>query len=421
MTCRFYFLWRKIVTFRSWFCYISVISWGWKVSEEKMAFLKYVSPCHFGLESVLAGELKRMDADNVVAHNGKVTFSGGPEILARANICLRTAERVLIELASFRATSFEDLFQGVSKIPLEDFVGSKDAFPVKGWALNSKLMSVPDCQSIVKKAAVERLKKHYGIEWFPETGPVHQLQFSILNDEVSIMLDTSGAGLHKRGYRVNSNDAPIKETLAAGIIDLARVRSDTHFYDPFCGSGTLVIEAATKALNIPPCLKRKFAAQNFGFIDEAVWREERERGIEGIRHDASFFAYGSDIDPEAVELTKANAKKAGVFSKVLITQKDVRDFALKTPGGVICCNPPYGERMLEIEEANNLYRIMGKVFGKLETAAEYIISPAENFESLFGRKAIKRRKLYNGMLKCQLYMYFEPSNRPARIRPPAAK
>lgn len=373
-----------------------------------MSFYKYVAPCLFGLESVLSGELKRLGADNVVAHNGKVTFSGGPEILARANICLRTAERVLIELGTFQADSFERLFDETVKIPFEAFIGSKDAFPVKGWALSSKLMSVPDCQSIIKKAAVERMKSHYHLNWFPETGPVHQLQFSILNDEVTIMLDTSGVGLHKRGYREKSNAAPIKETLAAGIADLARVRGDTHFYDPFCGSGTLLIEAATKALNIPPCLKRKFAAQNFGFIGEEVWRQERERGIAGIRRDTHFFAYGSDIDPAAVELTKHNAQKAGVFSKLLVTQKDVGSFALKTPSAVVACNPPYGERMMEIESANRLYTKMGKIFSGIENASFYIITPSEQFETLYGRKATKRRKLYNGMIKCQLYMYFNP-------------
>jgi putative N6-adenine-specific DNA methylase len=368
--------------------------------------LKYVSPCHFGLESVLAGELRRMGAQDVAAYNGKVTFRGGYDILARANIGLRTAERVLIELGSFRALSFEDLFQGVSKIPLENYIGSKDAFPVKGWALNSKLMSVPDCQSIVKKAAVERMKRHYRMDWFPETGPVHQLQFSILNDEVSVMLDTSGAGLHKRGYRLKSNAAPIKETLAAGILDLARIRQDTVFYDPFCGSGTFLIEAATKALNIPPCLKRRFAAQGFGFIGEDVWREERARGISMIRKDAAFFAYGSDIDPEAVELSKENAKRAGVFSKLLVTQRDIRDFEMKSPKGIIACNPPYGERMLEIEQANQIYRTMGKAFSGLEDANIYVITPSEEFEKLYGKRAVKRRKLYNGMLKCQLYMYY---------------
>ncbi len=374
--------------------------------------LNYVCPCHFGLESVLAGELKRLGAGNVMAHNGKVTFSGGFDIMARANICLRTAERVLIELGCFPAKTFEDLFQGVSKIPLEDFIGSKDAFPVKGWALNSKLMSVPDCQAIVKKAAVERLKKHYRMDWFPETGPVHQLQFSILNDEATIMLDTSGPGLHKRGYRANSNAAPIKETLAAGIIDLARVRPGTVFYDPLCGSGTLVIEAATKALNIPPCLKRKFSAQNFGLFDESVWQEERARGIAGIRKDADFFGYGSDIDPEAVALTKENAKKAGIFSKLLIFQKDVRDFELKSPSGIVVCNPPYGERLMDVEAANSLYRVMGRVFSKIDNASFYIISPSDKFESFYGKTASKRRKLYNGMIKCQLYMYYSLPNKP---------
>ena len=375
-----------------------------------MNFLKYVAPCHFGLESVLAGELKRMGADNVVSHNGKVTFSGDYNIMARANINLRTAERVLIELGSFKALSFEELFQGVLKLPLENYVGSKDAFPVKGWSLNSKLFSVSDCQSIIKKACVERLKKHYKIEWFVETGPIHQLQFSIHNDEVTIMLDTSGAGLHKRGYRINANSAPIKETLAAGIIDLARVRNNTAFYDPFCGSGTFLIEAATKALNIPPCLKRKFSAQGFGMFDESIWSQERARGIDLINRDADFFGYGSDIDMESVDLAKENAKKAGVFSKLLITQKDAKDFSINAPYGVVCTNPPYGERMMDAEAVNRLYTDMGNCFNKVDNGSFYIISPSEKFETLFGKTASKRRKLYNGMIKCQLYMYYNAPN-----------
>lgn len=372
----------------------------------ELNFLKYVSPCHFGLESVLAGELKRMGADNVVAHNGKVTFSGDYSIMARANINLRTAERVLIELTSFKAASFEELFQGASRISLEDYIGSKDAFPVKGWSLNSKLHSVPDCQSIIKKALVERMKKHYKIDWFVETGAVHQIQFSIHNDDVTIMLDTSGPGLHKRGYRVNANAAPIKETLAAGIIDLARVRTKAEFYDPFCGSGTFIIEAATKALNIPPCLKRKFAAQNYPMFEDKIWSDERTRGIELIKRDADFFAYGSDIDEDAVDLTKENCKKAGVFSKSLILQKDIADFSVKNEDGIVCCNPPYGERMLELEQAEAIYRQMGQVFSKIPRTSFYIISPSDKFESIYGIPAVKRRKLYNGMIKCQLYMYY---------------
>lgn len=366
----------------------------------------FVAPCHFGLESVLAGELKRMGADNVTAHNGKVTFSGDATIMARANINLRTAERVLIELATFKASSFEELFQGTSTIPIEELIGAKDAFPVKGWALNSKLHSVPDCQSIVKKALVERMKRHYKIDWFVETGALHQIQFSIHNDIATIMLDTSGPGLHKRGYRVNANAAPIKETLAAGIIDLVRVRTSETFYDPFCGSGTFIIEAATKVLNIPPCLKRKFAAQDFPMFSEKIWSDERARGIDLIKRDVSFLAYGSDIDYEAVELTKQNCKKAGIFAKTLITERDIADFSVKSEKGIVCCNPPYGERLLEIEEAEDIYRTMGRVFSKIKDHSYNIISPSEKFENIYGVKANKRRKLYNGMIKCQLFMYY---------------
>lgn len=372
-----------------------------------MEKLNYIAPCHFGLESVLAGELKRMGADEVTSYNGKVAFSGDVFMAARANINLRTAERVLILLGSFKAVTFEQLFQGVLKIPLEDYIGSRDSFPVKGWSLNSKLFSVSDCQSIVKKAAVERMKSHYHIDWFLETGPLHQLQFSIMNDEVSIMLDTSGVGLHKRGYRQNANEAPIKETLAAGILDLARIRSESVFYDPMCGSGTFMIEAATKALNIPPCIKRKFSGQGFGFIPAEVWSQERARGLDLIRRDAGFFGYGSDIDYNSVELTKENAKTAGVFSKLLITQKDAREFTVKEGGGILCTNPPYGERMLEKKEADTLLRELGAQFSTYDNTSVYIISPSEQFETIYGKKAQKRRKLYNGMLQCQLYMYFD--------------
>lgn len=371
-----------------------------------MKEFKYVAPCLMGLESVVAGELKRMGANNVESHNGKVTFNGDTNILARANICLRTAERVLIELASFKATNWDQLFDGASKIEIEHLIASKDAFPIKGHSLNSKLTSVPTCQSIIKKALVKRMQKHYGLEFLPESGAMHQIQFALHNDMVTIMLDTSGQGLHKRGYRVNSNSAPIKETLAAGIIDLAHVRNNVTFYDPFCGSGTFIIESAMKAMNIPPCLKRTFAAQNFGFIDEKVWSDERTRGLDLIKRDANYMGYGSDLDHNAVELTKANAKKAGVFSKIMVTQRDICDFSYKSEKGTICTNPPYGERMLEEEEANAIYAEMGDQFAGLDGASVYVISPSDKFEALYGEKARKRRKLYNGMIKCQLYMYF---------------
>ncbi len=374
-----------------------------------MAIYRMSAPCHFGLESVLSGELKALGAQDVKAEDGKVYFSGDEHLLVRANLCLRTAERVLIELACFEATSFEDLFQGVSRIPLEDFIGSKDAFPVKGWSLKSKLASVPDCQKIIKKAAVERLKKVYHVEWFSETGPVHQLQFSIMNDKVNIMLDTSGVGLHKRGYRPSANEAPIKETLAAGIIDLAGIYGGCNatVFDPMCGSGTFLIESALKALQIPPGINRRFAAQAWGLFDNEVWTEERGNGIAKVRKDCLFRGVGSDIDPNAVFITKENAKKAGVLSRLSVSTGDVKEFILPETAGrkIILCNPPYGERLMELKEAEQIYKTMGQTFKKFPDCDIAIISPHEQFEALYGKKADKRRKLYNGMIKCQLYIY----------------
>ncbi len=367
--------------------------------------LRLCCPCHFGLESVLKYEITKIGGTDLTVSDGKITFSGDENVLARANLCLSTAERVLIELIEFRAQSFEELFQGVRAAELERFIGIDDAFPVKGYSLNSALHSVPDCQSIVKKAAVERLKSKYGVSWFSESGATVQIKFSILKDVVSIYLDTSGVGLHKRGYRRNSNAAPIKETLAAGIIDLARVRPDSIVCDPFCGSGTLLIEAAMKALRIPVGINRRFAAEKWGCIDPKVWQEERGRAIDGVDRSAKFQAIGFDIDDAAVALTLDNAHKAGIKSRVKVEQADISRF-VQPEDSIVICNPPYGERLLELREAEEIYRKMGRVLGKGGSRQSYIISPHEQFEQFFGEKAKKRRKLYNGMIKCQLYMYY---------------
>ena len=367
--------------------------------------IRMCCPCHFGLESVLKYEIAKIGGADIRVNDGKISFSGDENILARANICLSTAERVMIELAEFKATTFEELFQGVKSIELERYINPKDAFPVKGYSLNSALHSVPDCQSIIKKASVERLKEKYGISWFEETGATVQIKFSILKDVVTIYLDTSGTGLHKRGYRRNSNAAPIKETLAAGIIDLARVRPDSVVCDPFCGSGTLLIEAGLKALNIAPCINRRFSAEKWGSIPAEVWREERKRAIDNVNRNAKFEGIGFDIDDSAVALTLDNAHKAGIKSRMKIEQADISSFR-QPENSIVICNPPYGERLLEIREAENIYRHMGRVFGKGSGQSSYIISPHEEFESFFGKNAKKRRKLYNGMIKCQLYMYF---------------
>jgi len=366
---------------------------------------KISCPCHFGLESVLSGEMKRLGFENVQSENGKVSFFGNFNDVARANINLRTAERVLIELACFDAFSFEDLFQGTINVNWEDFIAKDEAFPVKGWALNSKLHSVPDCQSIIKKAVVKRLEKVYGISYFEETGAKHQIQFSILKDKVCLYLDTSGEGLHKRGYRKNSNAAPIKETLAAGILDIARVKHYTQLYDPMCGSGTFLVEAFLRATNTAPGLRRNFAAEKWAGFTAQAWQNARGEAIEKINRSVEFRAFGSDIDENAVKLALENSKKASGGSLVSVSHADVKDFALPEKG-VVICNPPYGERLSDIKTAEELYKTMGKVLVPKENVSYYIISPHENFEELFGRKAIKKRKLYNGMIKCNLYQYF---------------
>ena len=367
--------------------------------------IRFCCPCHFGLESVLKFELSRLGVSDISVSDGKINFTGDEAVIAAANFRLATAERVLIELGSFEAKTFEQLFQGVKAIPLERYIGKLDAFPVKGHCLDSKLHSVPDCQKIIKKAAVDRLGAKYGIVRFEETGSLHQLQFVIRKDTCTLWLDTTGAGLHKRGYRRNSNDAPIKETLAAGIIDLARVRKDTQLVDPMCGSGTFLIEGAYKAANIAPGLMRHFTAESWDIVPRPVWKQEKEKALSEVIRDGSFTASGFDIDPEAVSLTVENAKKAGVIAQVSAEKRDISRFEHRD-GTVTVCNPPYGERMLELREAETLYKKMGEVLHPSKDRPCLIITPHEEFEKFFGRKADKKRKLYNGMIKCDLYMYF---------------
>lgn len=372
-----------------------------------MSKIKIACPCIFGLESVLSAEIKKLGVQNIEVTDGKVTFVGDLADVAKANIWLRTAERVLIVLGSFRAETFEELFQGVMSLDFENYIRKEDAFPVKGWALNSKLHSIPDCQSIVKKAIVKRLETKYGLSWFEETGSKVQVQFSIMKDIATVLLDTSGAGLHKRGYRENANIAPIKETLAAGIVDLARIHGDSLVYDPFCGSGTLLIESALYALNIAPGINRRFAAESWGVFGNNSFKTVRQEALEMIDRKAEFKGYGYDIDPAAVALTQENARKAGVANRFQISCQDISDFHTDEPRATILTNPPYGERMLEVKDAQKLYKTMGEVFERRKFLSYYIISPDEQFEDMFGSGADRRRKLYNGMIKCQLFMYFK--------------
>jgi len=372
-----------------------------------MSEINLVAPCLFGVESIAADEFRRMGFEDIVTENGRVLLSGSENMLARANICSRFAERILINVGEFSAVTFTELFDGVKSLPWEDYIGKDDAFPVNGWSINSQLFSIPDCQSIIKKAIVERLKQKYKINIFAETGSEYKIRFSIHKNKVTMMIDTSGEGLHKRGYRRNSNDAPLKETLAAAMCDLARIYPDTKIYDPFCGSGTILIESALMATKTAPGLRRYFAAERFGFLDPQIWRDERTRAQDLILKNIDFKAQGFDIDKNAVELTLANAKKAGVEKYVKASIGDVKDFSAPKERCITVTNPPYGERLLDVKAAEELYTVMGKRFEQGDGRKYYVISPHDEFEHHFGRNADKRRKLYNGMIKCQLFMYFK--------------
>ena len=365
-----------------------------------------VATCGFGLESILSFELRRLGVENIQVQDGRILFDATPLQVAQANVCLRTAERVLIIAATYPARTFDELFDGAKAVPWGEFIGRKDAFPVKGYTMNSALTSVPACQSVLKKALVERLKRDYGTVFLPENSRTTvRVRFSIIKDVCTVMIDTSGDGLHKRGYRPLLNEAPIKETIAAGICDLARVFPESRVCDPFCGSGTLVIEAAMRAKNIAPGLNRRFAAEQYGFIGERIFAEAKEAARAAIRTDAEFFGRGMDIDPAAAELAAQNAKRAGVGD---ITRFSTADACKLRPAEneIILANPPYGERLSNDADVQALYTAFGRNLKDQKYKGLYVITSYPEFESSFGKKADKRRKLYNGMLTCQLYMYF---------------
>ena len=375
-----------------------------------MENLQFAVPCLFGLEGLAGDELRRLNMENVQVENGRVLFQGGTDALARANLWLRTGERVLLVLAQFRATTFEELFQGVYQANLEQFIPKDGAFPVKGHCLNSQLMSVPDCQAIVKKAASRRMGEAYGISWLPETGAKYQLQFSIMQDNVVLYLDTTGPGLHKRGYRAVGNEAPLRETLAAAMVILTRYRGREFFWDPFCGSGTIPIEAALIAKNRAPGLHRRFAAEVFPWVESSVWENARQEAKDKeFRGD--YRILGSDNDPKCVSLSMANARKAGVADCVKFADGDATKMSLPTDSGIIVCNPPYGQRMLEQQSAQRLYGALGRHLKFADGWKKFIITSEPEFEHYFGRRADKKRKLYNGMIKCDYYMYTESGRR----------
>ena len=378
-----------------------------------MTKLELAVPTLFGLEGIAADELRRLDLSNVRAENGRVFCDATPSDIPRVNLNLRTGERVLLVLGRFYAADFDSLFEHVRALPLEQLIPRDGAFPVKGHCLNSALHSVPACQSIVKKAAAARLGQAYGLETLPETGALYQLQFSILKDEVTIMLDTSGSGLHKRGYRAIGVAAPLRETLAAAMVLLSRYRGRDPFCDPFCGSGTIAIEAALIAKNRAPGLNRTFSAQKWGFIPQKAWLDAAGEAMDK-EFDGVYDIWGGDIDPRAVALARDNAVKADVEDLVRFEVADARKFARTAEYGRVVTNPPYGERLMEKQEAEDLYRDFGQAVRALPSGWRVsVLSSHTEFERTFGRTADKRRKLYNGMIKCDLFQY---QNRPKRER-----
>ena len=367
---------------------------------------KLCVPCLLGLEGPISDELKRLDMDNVISENGRVYFDGNDRDLLKANINLRIGERVLIEIGRFEAKTFDSLFEGVKKLNWADYIPKDGAFPVKGYSLNSALFSVSDCQKIIKKAVVEKLKLSYHTDWFEETGPLYQIQFSIMKDIVSVCIDTSGDGLHKRGYRPAHNVAPLKETMAAAMVKLSRYRGREDFIDPFCGSGTIPIEAALIARNIAPGINRSFKCESWYSIPKSLGIELREEA-RSKQYDGDYHITGSDIDPSAIKIAKENAQRAGVSDIINFEVADATKFDRKSENGIIITNPPYGERIMEKQEAETLYREFGKAYLNSENWKLYLLSSHTEFERTFGKCADKKRKLYNGMIKCDLFMYFK--------------
>ena len=367
--------------------------------------LTFAIPCLFGLEGLVGDEVRRLGLEEVQVENGRVLCRGTMADLPRLNVNLRCGERVLVLLASFPARSFEALYQGTAAVPWEEFIPREGRFPVKGHALDSQLHSVPDCQRIVNKAAAERLGRVYGLQRLPETGEKYQIQFAILRDQCSLYLDTTGPGLHKRGYRAVGVEAPLRETLAAAMVLLSRYRGRDPFRDPFCGSGTIAIEAALIAKNRAPGLDRSFDAQRWACVDSRLWLDAAGEAMDR-EFDGQYDIWGGDIDPKAVRIARENAVKAGVEDLVRFETADAARLRCQGEYGQIVTNPPYGERMLEKQEAEALYAAFGQVYRSIPPKWRVLVLTSHpEFERFFGRKADKKRKLYNGMMKCELYQF----------------
>lgn len=369
--------------------------------------LNLIATTTFGLEAVVKREALKLGFKNIKASDGKVEFEGDEASIPKANIWFRCADRILLKLGEFEALSFEELFEKTKALPWEEWITKEGKFTVTGKSIKSQLFSVPDCQAIVKKAVVEKMKQKYSdIEWFEETGEEYTIQVALLKDIATITIDTSGSGLHKRGYRETAVEAPLKETLSAAMIELSYWKKERILLDPFCGSGTIAIEAALIAKNIAPGLKREFASEQWPRIGKKLWEDEKKVAYNSINSEFIPKIYASDIDDRAVEIAKINAKKAGVSDCIEFSVMDFEDINITERYGIVICNPPYGERIGNFRDVQNISKKLGIMFRSQPTWSVYVITSDENFEKIYGSKADNKRKLFNGRIKTDYYQYY---------------
>ncbi|ARJ40234.1 class I SAM-dependent RNA methyltransferase [Sporosarcina sp. P21c] len=371
-----------------------------------MSEYNLVATAAMGLESIVASEIKDLGYD-CQTENGKVYFTGDEEAIARTNMWLRVGDRVRIIVGEFKAFTFDELFERTKALPWEEFLPVDAAFPVSGKSVKSKLFSVPDCQAIVKKAIVERLNSAYKRTGFlSESGPLFKLEVSILKDQVTLTIDSSGQGLHKRGYRMAQGDAPLKETMAAALVKLSKWSPNRPFVDPFCGSGTIAIEAAMIGQNLAPGYNRSFLSEEWPWMKADVWDRVREEVEDVAKYDLALDIRGFDVDHNIVSVAQRNAMEAGFTDLISFEQRDVRDLILEGQNGVLIANPPYGERLGEVEEAEDIAGVLGEIMKQYPSWSVYILSSLENYETMYGKRATKKRKLFNGFIRTDLYQFW---------------
>ncbi len=374
--------------------------------------IELVATATFGLEAVVKRELQSLGYTDITVSDGKVAFFADEKAIPRANLWLRSADRVLLKVGEFKALTFDELFEKTKALPWSSWITPDGKFPVNGKSVKSKLFSISDCQAIVKKAVVENLKMKYAADWFAETGPDFTIQVALLNNVATLTLDTSGDALHKRGYRQEAGEAPLKETLAAALVQLSYWRKDRLLLDPLCGSGTIPIEAALLGRNIAPGLNRTFVSENWPSIGRDLWKEARVEAFQAIDTKTDIKIQASDMDDKAIRAAKENAAEAGVEDCIEYAVRPLKEVALDREYGIVITNPPYGQRIGSQKEVGNLYKEMGRIFGADPTWSIYVLTADEGFERFYGTRADRKRKLYNGNIKVDYYQFY--GRRPPR-------